>query len=822
MLEKTHFEEVSIEKLRWRCNPDDLNMETTDDLTACVDILGQERAVKAIKLGLDIKSSGYNIFATGASGTGRATSVYRLLKGKEKERIPPSDKCYVNNFKNPDMPRVIKLPAGGGSRFRKDMDDLIQSLRTNIPKILESEDHQNKKKETIEHLRDQEKEMVREFGRKVNQQNFSLVQVQLGPYTRPDIVPVIGGNTLSFDQLEKAVDKGEFSKSDVDALKEKYHSLSAELENIFKETRNIEKTIKEEIASVDNEAVMPLVVHSISEISEKYKDEKIDEYLEEVSESIIEDLDRFREKSDDKQSAPAIPGLALPQQKDEFLEYKVNVIVDNSHTEGAPIITENSPSYKNLFGTIENVFDRSGQWRTDFTKIKAGSYVRADGGYLILNAQDVLIEPGSWLTLKRAIKNKKVEIQTYDPVHFFTPSALKPEAIDVDVKVIMVGDPFIYYLLYHQDDDFKKIFKVRADFDSVMDKDQTSILQYACFIRKICDEENLRAFDKTSVAVVVEYGVKMAGRQNKMSSRFNNLADVIKEADYWAGQDGADCVSERRVDKAIKEQIERVSLIEDKLKERIDEGTIMIDTEGTKVGQVNGLAVYSFAEHSFGKPTRITTETSLGRSGIINIDREADLSGKTHDKGVLIIGGYLRGKYAQEMPLTMSASLCFEQSYSEIDGDSASSTEIYAILSSLAGLPLRQDLAVTGSVNQKGEIQPIGGVNQKIEGFFDVCRTRGLTGTQGVIIPYLNIPDLMLRKDVVKAVSERKFHIYPVKTIDQGAEILTGVEAGEERKDRAYPEGTVNFLVDQRLRELTEKLKDFGSENGETPKKDKK
>jgi ATP-dependent Lon protease len=568
--------------------------------------------------------------------------------------------------------------------------------------------------------------------------------------------------------------------------------------------------------------ISPVVKDSISDIKEKFENEKILGYLDEVQEDILANLNRFREKEEAPPSP--LPGLILPQSVDSFTEYQVNVLVDNSETKKAPIIVETTPNYRNLFGTIERVVDRSGTWKTDFTHIKAGSLLRANGGFLIFNALEALVEPGVWPALKRTLKNQVMEVQTYDPFYLFATSALKPEPIECNAKVIMIGDTYLYHLIYNADDDFKKIFKIKADFDSVMNKDADKIQQYASFIRKICDEEKLKPFDKTGIAAVVEYGVRMTGRQKKLSTRFHLIADLVREANYWAMKDGSDLIKEKHVDMAIEKKVYRLNLVEEKIQEMIDDGTILIDSDGMAVGQVNGLSVYNLGDYMFGKPSRITVKTSMGKAGIINIEREAEMSGPTHNKGVYILAGYLRGKYAQDKPITMSASICFEQSYSGVDGDSASSTEIYGLLSSLSGLPIHQDIAVTGSVNQKGEIQPIGGVNEKIEGFFDVCKAKGLTGKQGVMIPHLNVDDLMLRKDVVKAVEEGKFHIYPVKTIDQGIEILTGLEAGERLEDGKFKEGSVNDLVDKKLRELGTKIKEFegGGEEEAKPEKKKK
>ncbi len=814
------FKEIPVEKLRWRCDPAALP-ETTQAVAACEEVIGQERAQEAIRLGLDINSVGYNIFVTGLAGTGRFTTIQCVLEEMDIKGKTPNDICYVNNFKNQDMPHMLSLPPGQGNAFKKEMELLIDSLKKKIPLLFENETYLNKKKEVVEKYRNKQAEMFREFEKKVNKEGFALVQIQMGPYSRPGIFPLVEGNPVNMEQLESMAEEGKFAKEELARLKGKQAELVSELEDIFKETRKAEKEIKEELSSLDSQVISPVIRDSISDIKERFKNEKVHQYLDEAQEDVLDNLGRFREKEE----APSpIPGLVLPQAADSFSEYQVNVLVDNSEAKGAPIIVETTPNYRNLFGTIERVVERSGIWKTDFLHIKAGSFLRANGGYLIFNALDALIEPGVWAALKRTLKNQVIEIQTFDPFYFFSTSALKPEPIDCNTKVLMIGDSQIYYLLYHMDDDFKKIFKIKADFDPVMNKDHDKIAQYASFIRKICDEDKLKDFDKTGIAAVVEYGVRITGRQKKLSTRFHLIADLVREANYWASKDGSQVVTEKHVDQAIEKKIYRVNLIEEKIQEMIDDGTILIDSDGMVVGQVNGLSVYDLGDHSFGKPSRITAKTSLGKSGIINIEREADMSGPIHNKGVYILAGYLRGKYAQDKPITMSASLCFEQSYSGVEGDSASSTEIYALLSSISGLPLRQDIAVTGSVNQKGEVQPIGGVNQKIEGFFDVCKSKGLTGRQGVMIPHLNIDDLMLRKDVVKAVQEGKFHVYPVKTIDEGIQILTGKEAGERSEDGRFKDGTVNEMVDKKLRELGMKIKEFegGGEEGKEEKKKKK
>ena len=578
---------------------------------------------------------------------------------------------------------------------------------------------------------------------------------------------------------------------------------------VSKKINALQKELSEKLTDLEIKIITPLVEEEIAEIKKRYDNDAINSHLKEVKKNVLENISRFQEK---EEQAPVIPGLRLPQIKDSFIEFSVNVLVDNSDTKTSPVIIETRPTYKNLFGIIERRLDRTGYWVTDFTKIKAGSLLKANGGFLVLNALDVLLEPGVWPSLKRTLLNQMIEPETYDPFPMFSTSALKPEPVECNVKVAMIGDPFLYQLLYFRDPDFEKIFKIKADFDTVTGNTEQNIYQYSCFIKQLCERENLLPFDQSGIEGVIEYAIRLAGRKNKLSTHFNNLVDLLREADYWAKKDKQNLIQRKHITTALKEKIERLNLIEDKIQELIEQGTLMIDTEGAIVGQVNGLSVYDLGEYSFGKPTRITAKTSMGRAGIINIEREADLSGKTHNKGILILSGYLRSKYAQDKPLTISASICFEQSYSGVDGDSASSTEAYALISSIADIPIRQDIAVTGSINQKGEIQPIGGVNQKVEGFFEVCRAKGLTGTQGVIIPESNIPDLMLREDVVETIKSGQFHLYPVKTIDQGIEILTGRKAGIRKLDGKFEKDSVNELVDQKLLDFALKLKEFGAE----------
>jgi lon-related putative ATP-dependent protease len=797
--------ELPIHQLRWRCDPKSLGVRISSEIKASREIIGQERALRALRVGLAMKHFGYNIFVTGVSGTGRTTTIKRMLREFEGKQGELRDHCYVYNFKNPDLPLAIALPAGQGKGLKDDMGNFIRELMRNIPALYESHRYQEARKSVLGHFQDRQKSVLLDFEKRVKEKGFELVQVQMGNLMRPDIVPVVDEKATSFDEIEALVQKGEFPKEQFEALKETQAILEKQMATVFRELRNIEKKVQQSLEEIEERLVMPLVDESIEVLKTTYDSKKLLAYFEDVRENIKQNLGRFHKPP------PPVPSGEQEEESepDDFLEYQVNLVVDNSEAEHIPIVIETNPKYKNIFGTVERIVEKGGVWKTDFMQIKGGSLLQADGGYLVLNALDTLIEPGVWQDLKRTLRTGKGEIHTFEPMYGIAPTGMKPEAIDLNVKVIMIGDAEIYQLLYLRDDDFKKIFKIRADFDYEMPKDGQSVSQYLGFIKMVCEDEKLRAFDQGAMASLIEFGVRLCGRQNKLSTRFNIIADVIREANYWAGGDGAKVVSSQHVRKAIEERIYRVKLVEDKIQEMIDEGIIMIDTEGAVVGQVNGLSVYDTGEHAFGKPSRITAKTALGRAGVINIEREAEMSGPTHNKGVAILSGYLRSKFAQDKPLIMSASITFEQSYGGVDGDSASSTEIYAILSSLAEVPLRQDIAVTGSVNQKGEVQPIGGVDLKIEGFFDTCKARGLTGKQGAIIPRQNVKDLMLREDVIEAVRKREFHIYAVSTIDEGIEILSGKKSGAQRPDGSFEPGTIHSLVNEKLCKYAEEWKKF-------------
>ncbi|MEO0051611.1 MAG: AAA family ATPase [candidate division WOR-3 bacterium] len=799
-----HRLELKPKDLRWCCPDDYLRFRTTEDLKISREIVGQERALAALSLGLEIEASGYNIFVTGPAGSGRTSTVQRLLETARPVKTL-TDKCFVNNFQNPDEPHLLLLPAGEGRQLRQEMDELVAYLVKNIPRQFEGEAYQNSRQEIIDRFKEQGAARVRDFEKKVASEGFALVQTP--PVGRPELAPIVDKQPVSVDVLDRLVEEGKLTPERANELKNRHRELTAELMAIFKELREYERQAREHLAELDKQMVSPLLEERLAEIREHHQDPKVSGYLDEVRTAVLADIDLFRQRSGEAEAGP-------PAGIDPYLKYRVNVLVDNSEQKTAPVVFETNPSYRNLFGSIERIWDRSGQWRTDFTHIKAGSLVRADGGFLVVNALDLLLEPGVWPNLKRTLRNRQLEISAYDPfVSLFGTTALKPEPIPLDLKVIMIGEPWVYNLLAAYDEEFGKVFKVRADFDWEMDLNRSSAAEYSQVIRALCEKENLRPFDRSAVARMIEYGARLAGRRDKVTTRFNIIADVLKEANYWAGKAQSRVVKAEHVRTAIEKRRERVRLIEEKLQESIRKGLLFIDVRGKVQGQVNGLAVYDLIEHSFAIPVRITAKVGVGTAGIISVEREAELSGPIHDKGLYIITGYLRNKYAADMPLVLSASITFEQSYGGIDGDSASSTELYALLSELAGLPLRQDLAVTGSVNQKGEIQPIGGVNEKIEGFFDICRQKGLTGSQGVLIPKANLGDLMLREDVVEAVSQGRFHIYAIETIDQGIELLTGVPAGSPGHNGDYPPDTVNGRVKARLRELAELFRRFRAED---------
>ncbi|OGQ81355.1 MAG: hypothetical protein A3F90_03570 [Deltaproteobacteria bacterium RIFCSPLOWO2_12_FULL_60_19] len=797
--------EIPAARLAWRCDPALLPFSCTADMTPLEDFIGQERAIRAIEFGLGVNKPGFNIFVTGLTGTGKTSIIKAFLKKLTAQKSAvegdppfPEDWCYIYNFIDPDRPQAINIRRGWGKVLRRDMEALIQNLQREAKKTFESDEFGRQRQSLIEQMQRQQQQIMEGlieearhggFALKLSPSGMALIPLKLGK-------PMQEEEYLTLDPQEKG------------RLEESRRQIEDKVDEALRQGKRIEREINEQLDSLEQKAGEYLVRIPFGELTEKYRAyPKVLTYLEALRGHILKNLSRFKGT---EIPPPVLPFAALgpiEPPTDPFLPYRVNVFVDNSDTEVPPIVIETNPTYHNLFGVVEKR-PMMGGFVTDFTMIKAGSISRANGGYLVLYDRDVLANPGVWEALKRVIKNRDLRIE--EPATFFgwlAPQGLRPEPIPADAKIIMIGDPMLYHALSTMDPDFRETFKVKADFNFEIDLAKENITAYACFISASCEREGLRHFDSSGVARVIEHSARLVEDQEKLSTRFSDIVDLLVESNYWAQKNGSELVSGKHVEKAIDEKSFRLNLIEERIREMIAQGTLLVDVTGAAVGQVNGLAIYQLGDFSFGKPSRITARTFLGRDGIVNIEREAKLSGKTHDKGVLILSGYLGAKHAQQRPLSLSASLCFEQSYEGVDGDSASSTELYAILSSLTGLPLKQNIAVTGSVNQNGEIQPIGGVNRKIEGFFDVCRLKRLTGDQGVLVPKANLRNLMLRRDVVEAAAQGKFHIYAVSTIDEGIEVLTGVPAGERDGAGRYPPDSVNGLVDKKLEEYSERLK---------------
>jgi predicted ATP-dependent protease len=800
-----HDRVVPVEALRWQMEASEFGFTTTDEVTPHEEIIGQEAAVNAIRLGLDLRSFGYNIFITGLVGTGRMTVVRRLLKelaAASNREVPLYDFCYVHSFVDPSLPVLLRLPPGEGCRLARAMEKLVTLLKHQIPQVFESDAYGAQRRSVVESYRERQRALIESFRKKVEGEGFAVMQVQMGPITRPDVLPQVEGEPVAMDQLDELAEAGKIDKDRVTPMREQHAVLREELAGVVREMRAIERKVSEEVEVLEREVMKETISDPIQEIRRAYDHPGVGAWLDGVESDLLDNASALIPSEDEEESGELDPDL--------LDRYAVNVVVDNARTTHAPIISETHPTHASLFGTVDTPAERDRPPHANHTHLRAGALMRADGGFVILTGIDVLGEAGLWPALKRTLRTGRVEIRSEHTGPFQWATALKPEAAKIRTKVVIIGDARMHSILYQLDEDFQKVFKVKAEFDAVMPRSPASAFQYAGFVAKIARSESLPPFDASAVAQVVEYGVRRAGDQTKLSTHFTFVKDVIVEAAYWARQVSAEVVSAAHVDQAVSEKIRRVNLVETKVREAILRDRTLIDTAGEVVGQVNGLAVYGLGDHAFGAPARITATVGAGTAGIINVEREAAMSGATHDKGILILSGFLRKRFARITPVALSASVCFEQSYGSVDGDSASSTEIYALLSALSGLPLRQSIAVTGSTNQHGEIQPIGGVNEKIEGFYDVCRERGLDGTHGVIIPTRNVSNLMLREDVVGAVRAGDFRVMAVATIDEGIELLTGVPAGEAAPDGSYPPDSVNGRVAKRLKELAQAVRDFG------------
>ena len=785
--------ELSYTELKNGCSADDFSFCSTAELEPLEGIIGQDRAVKAFDFGLHVKIKGYNIYMSGPSGTGKTTYAKASTERLAATEDVPLDWCYVYNFQNPRSPLALSFPAGEGRKFRDDMNELVQLFQTELQKVFRTEDYEKQKTELLRGFDEKRDALMDQMSKEAAENDFQVKTTNSGIY----FMPVVDGKPVGEEEYDDLA-------ADVKDVIEKNSQIVQEKASaIMRDIRELDKESKRCVDQLDYKVGMFAIGHHVSAVQEKYEqNEKAVAYINAVKEDVLENISQFFEDEEDGEEglASLLPMLSKKQPEDVTLKYKVNLIVDNSETEGAPVVTTFNPTYYNLVGEVE--YDSEfGNLTTDFMKIKSGLFHKANGGYLIVQAQDILSAPQAWEALRRVIKTKEITMDAIrEQLGTVVAPTLKPEPIPANIKIIMIGSSYYYELLSTYDEEFDKFFKIRADFDYEMPRSQENMLKIAQFIKGFTMREKTMDFDVSAVCAVVEYSSRAAERQNKLSTRFNHLAEILGEAAAWAKLDGAEMVTAKHVQKTIVEKEDRLRLYEEKLDEMLEENVIMIDVDGAEVGQINGLAVLDMGSYAFGNPSRITATTYVGKSGIVNIEKEARMSGQTHDKGVQIITGYLGQTYAQKFPLSLSCRVCFEQNYNGIDGDSASSTELYCILSSLAELPIRQDLAVTGSVNQKGEIQAIGGVTYKIEGFFDLCKKRGLTGKQGVIIPVSNIRDLVLKDEVVKAVKEGVFHIYPISTIDEGIALLMSTPAGEKDEKGEYPPDSVHGKVMAKLK----------------------
>ena len=802
-------QKLSPEELYKRCDPNLFSFRTTGEITEFMRTIGQEKALNALDFGLNMDSNGFNIFAIGESGTGKMTTVMAKLNAKASEEDAPPDWCYVYNFKDPDTSIALSFDPGKGASFQKEMDELIKILRIEIPKAFESKEYETQKSKIIDEFQEKQSEYFARLDTEAKERRFTVKRQPTGIL----IVPIKENGEL-------------LSKEEFDALDEKTRKKMEETGRFFQEKlndvvrvlREAEKIVRDMLGRLDRMVALDLVGPLIDAMEKKYHNqEKVVQYLKNVEEEILSHLDEFR--TTEEQPSP-LPFLKMPKTEMSFSKYSVNVIVNNEERKGAPVVYESNPTYLNLFGRLEYKV-QYGMATTDFTMIKAGSLHKANGGYLIADAMELLRNPFSYEALKRALKNREIKIEdVLEQYRLVSTAGLKSEPIPLNAKVILVGNPYLYYMLHNYDEDSRELFKVKADFDSRMERTPENIVKYAAYVAQCQKEENLLPFDRTGVAKVVEYGSRFADHQEKLSTKFSLIADLIREAHYWAKKENSDVVTGIYVQKAVDEKIHRINRIEERLQEMMVEDTLIVNTSGEKVGQVNGLAVLDLGDYSFGKPSRITAKTYAGKAGVVNLERETKMSGKIHEKAILIITSYLGSKYAMKRPISLSASITFEQLYEMIEGDSATCAELYALLSSISGVPLRQTFAVTGSMDQNGDVQPIGGVNQKIEGFFELCKARGLDGTHGVIIPKRNIRNLVLNEEVVGAVRNEKFSIYAIDRMEEGLELLTNMKAGELQDDGTYPEGTINFLVEKRLTEISEALeKKKENENGEEKQK---
>lgn len=790
---------LPVEKLRRECDPTFMQCESTHDLVPLGEIIGQERAVRALKFGLGIRNHGFNVYVAGYPGTGRKTAVKNFVEAQAKVQPVPPDWCYVNNFSNQYEPKAIQFPPGKGKEFREDMKNFIENVKNALPKAFESEDYAARRDSTIRGLESQRKQLIEELSVKAQREGFVIQTTPIGLL----LIPVLDGKPLSEEEMLA------LPQNMKDKLQEKREQLETEFRNAMRQLIDMERKIHDALKKLNKEVALYAIGNQVESMNEKYRGTpEVTAYLLAIENDILDNLSQFVKRGGGE-AQEQFPFPMPWMKEDPYKKYEVNVVIDNSETKGAPVIVETNPTYPNLLGKTEKEA-QFGALTTDFSMIRAGSIHKANGGYLIVPVEDLLRNPFSYDGLKKDLKEGKIVIEEPEERYgFLSIKTLKPQPIPMSAKVILIGDSYLYQMMFQLDADFKELFKIKAEFDTVMDRTDEKVSQYASWVCSVCEKENLKHLDGTGVAKLVEYSSRIADDQYKLSIQFAHVADVIREANFYATQENAEFITGSHVRKAIEEKVYRSKLIQEKIQEMIKRGFFLIDTVDQRVGQVNGLSVMGLGDFAFGNPSRVTASIGLGREGVIDIEREAKMGGPIHTKGVLILSGYINDKYARDKPMSLSARLVFEQNYEGVEGDSASSTELYCILSALSGLPIKQNIAVTGSVNQKGEVQAIGGVNEKIEGFFEVCKLQGLTGHQGVMIPESNVQNLMLKEEVIEAVKAGKFNIYSAKTIDEGIEFLTGKKAGQRGADGTFENDTVNYLVDKQLREMANKLNQY-------------
>jgi lon-related putative ATP-dependent protease len=786
-----------------------MHCESTQDLRPLTEIIGQDRAVRALKFGLGIKDHGFNVYVAGYSGTGRKTAVKNFVESQAKMQPVPADWLYVNNFNNQYEPRAIQLPQGRGKEFRDDMKNFIENIKNTLPKIFESEDYIIKRDATLRDIENNRKQLIEQLTAKAQREGFVIQTTAMGLL----LIPVLDGKPLSEEEMLTL-------PQDIKTnLSEKREKLEKELSHTMRQLIDMERQIHNTLKKLNKEVALFAIGHQVQNISEKYQAEpEVRDYLRMVESDILDNLQQFTRRNNEpqQQMPPSMPWI----REDPYKKYEVNIVIDNSDTTGAPVIMETNPTYHNLLGRTEKE-TQFGALTTDFSMIRGGSIHKANGGYLIIPVEELLRSPFSYDGLKRNLKDGHIIIEEPEERYgFLSVKTIKPQPIPLTAKIILIGDPNIYQMMFSRDSDFRELFKIKAEFDTTMPRTDEEVKAYAAFVCTLCDREQLNHLDSSGLAKIIEYSSRIVEDQQKLSTQFSLIADIIRESNFYASEDKSEIITAEHIKKAIDEKIFRNNLVQEKIQEMITRGFFLIDTTEQKIGQVNGLSVMSLGDFSFGIPSRVTASIGLGREGVIDIEREAKMGGPIHTKGVLILSGYINDKYTRDKPLNLSARLVFEQCYSGVEGDSASSAELYSLLSALSGSPIKQNIAVTGSVNQKGEVQAIGGVNEKIEGFYEVCKARGLTGEQAVMIPESNVQNLMLKEEVVDAVKAGRFNIYTIKTIDEGIEVLTGKKAGQPQPDGTYEKDTINYQVDKTLREMANKLKECPIANRDKPKKE--